>query len=163
LNKNDRKILERVFGLRRERLLGFEPNHYARHIRLGIRDGFYKYAMEYINSLRLHTVGVGESGTPFYVFAPLLHDQVMMEYAHVLKSGVYGTQYAFGPAVDTKGWAKGPLSLHYQDDNETNPSGLFSIVKGKSGLTVKERSFVPDKPGWARSFLTDFFTRIRGK
>ena len=162
LTKNNRKVLERVFGMTRERFLGFEPNHYARQIRLGIRDGFYKFSMQYINSLRLHTVGVGESGTPFYVFAPLLHDQVMMEYAHVLKNGVYGTQYAFGPAVDTKGWAKGPMSLHFLDDNEINPSGLFSIVKEGAQIRLKDRGYDPEKPGWARAFLTDFFGHLKG-
>lgn len=163
LNKDERKVLERLFGMSREQLLGFEPQHYARHIRLGIRDGFYKFAMEYVNNLRLHTIGVGESGTPFYVFAPLLHDQVMMEYASVLRSGVYGTQYAFGPAVDTRGWAKGPLSEHVLDDNEINPSGAFSIVKEGNVTKIIPRSFDPKKPGWVQNFLSDFFNGMRNK
>lgn len=165
LNKDERRILERVFGLNREQNLGFEPQHYARHIRLGIRDGFYKFSVEYVNALRLHAVGVGESGTPFYVFAPMLHDQVMMDYAHLLKSGAYGTQYAFGPALDTKGWAKGPLSLHYLDDNETNPSGMFSLKSTKDGkATVIDRKFNPKADrGWAKDFLIEFFKKFDGK
>jgi hypothetical protein len=163
LNKDERRVLERLFGLTREQNLGFEPQHYARHVRLGIRDGFYKFSVEYVNALRLHAVGVGESGTPFYVFAPMLHDQVMMDYAHLLKSGAYGTQYAFGPAVDTKGWAKGPLSLHYLDDHEVNPSGMFSLVKGKRGSEVVQRKFDQKaENGWAKSFLNDFFRNIDG-
>ena len=46
----------------------------------------------------MRTGGVGESGTPFYVFAPMLHDQMLMDYAAALKAGVFGTQYALGPA-----------------------------------------------------------------
>lgn len=142
LSDDANKVFRELLGIKREMLLGFEPQHYARQIRGGIRHGFHKFMLEYVNELRLFTAGVGESGTPFYIFAPLLHDQVLIEYASVLKSGVYGTQYAFGPAVDTRGWAKSPLGLHYDDDHEINPSGLLKVIPGTGGNegTVKFRT-----------------------
>lgn len=90
LDKEGRAILNRLMGLNKNVMLGFLPNQYGRQIRAGIRQGFLKFFVDYVNALRIHTVGVGESGTPFYVFAPLLHDQVMMEYATALKLGLYG-------------------------------------------------------------------------
>jgi hypothetical protein len=164
LNRHDRTILHRIFGIKRERLLGFEPNTYPRQIRAGIRDGFYKYSMQYINALRIFTFGVGESGTPFHVYAPMLHDQVMMEYATVLKSGVYGTQYSLGPAVDSRGWAKGPLSLSLQNDVEVNPSGLLSLkvapVQERAAFHVVPRNWQSNPP-WAGEFLNPLFAGLK--
>jgi hypothetical protein len=162
LTRSDYAVLKRLLGILRGNTLGFEPQHYARQIRAGIRRGFYPYFMEYVNALRMFIVGVGESGTPFHTFAPLLHDQVMMEYAAALKAGIYGTQYGFGPAVDTRGWAKSPLGHHYLDDHEVNPSGLLTIAEkrnpGKTGprvlRSIEERS-------WVNAFVTPFMESVK--
>jgi hypothetical protein len=157
LNINGQEVFRELLGIRREFLLGFEPQHYARHIRAGIRGGFHQYMVEYVNALRLFVAGVGESGTPFYIFSPLLHDQVMMEYVSALKSGIYGTQYSFGPGVDTRGWAKAPLGLHYDDDHEINPSGLLKVISTKDGKDVKFRGDEETNASWTNQFLDPLF------
>jgi hypothetical protein len=161
LSRNDYAVLKKLLNILPGNTLGFEPEYYARQNRAGIRRGFYPYFMEYINELRVFIVGVGESGTPFHTFAPLLHDQVMMEYAIALKAGVYGTQYGFGPAIDTRGWAKSPLGLHYIDDHELNPSGLLSVVERKS--TLKKGSAIirtVEERGWVDAFVRPFFESV---
>lgn len=150
LDRDGRKLFHEIIGANRDILIGFEPQHYARQIKAGIRYGFYSIFMDYVKNLRIYTVGVGESGTPFYIFAPLLHDQVMMEYARALRNNLYGTQYSFGPAVDTRGWAKAPLGLHYEDDHELNPSGLLMIGKDKS---LRFRGNENSGSEWARIFV----------
>ncbi|HXH29200.1 MAG TPA: hypothetical protein VNJ01_00140 [Bacteriovoracaceae bacterium] len=157
LNANKRAVLHHILGMNRKFLLGFEPQHYATQVKLGMRYGFYTFFMEYVNALGLYTAGVGESGTPFFYFAPLLHDQVMIEYARALKNGVYGTQYSFGPAVDTRGWAKAPLGLHYEDDHEINPSGILSVVEVPF-LSKQDRV---KKESWADDFLKLFFSGFK--
>lgn len=161
LHENGQQVFRELLGIRREFLLGFEPQHYARQIRADIRHGFHKFMIEYVNALRLFAAGVGESGTPFYIFSPLLHDQVMMEYASALKSGIYGTQYAFGPAVDTRGWAKAPLGLHYDDDHEINPSGLLKIITVKDGKDVKFRGDEAIDSAWPKQFLEPLFEGMK--
>ncbi len=155
LNSNKRAVLHHLLGIRRAFLLGFEPQHYPIQIKAGIRYGFYTFFMEYVNALGIYTAGVGESGTPFFYWAPLLHDQVMMEYARALKNGVYGTQYSFGPATDTRGWAKAPLGLHYDEDHEVNPSGILSTVPLED---PKDRA---KKEAWADDFLKLFFKDLK--
>lgn len=150
LDANGRAVFHDLIGINRNMLIGFEPQHYPRQIRAGIRFGFYDFFMDYVKELGIYTAGVGESGTPFYVFAPLLHDQVMMEYARALKNGVYGTQYSFGPAVHTRGWAKAPLGLHYLDDHEVNPSGILDI----EALDEKKDS------RWIGNFLNPLFEKL---
>lgn len=157
LEKNGHAVFNDLFGLKREFLIGFEPQHYARQIKAGIRYGFYTIFLDYVKELRVYAAGVGESGTPFYIFAPLLHDQVMMEYAMALKNGIYGTQYSFGPAVDTRGWAKGPLSFHYQDDHAVNPSGILQIKDGNLKLRGHENG------QWMPQFVNPFFDSIRNQ
>jgi hypothetical protein len=156
LNANGQEIFKTLLGIKREFLLGFEPQHYARQIRAGIRHGFHKFMIEYVNATRLFAAGVGESGTPFFTFSPLLHDQVMMEYASALKSGIYGTQYSFGPAVDTRGWAKAPLGLHYDDDHEINPSGLLKI----DPATEDTKPALNIRP-WPEKFITPLFKGLQ--
>jgi hypothetical protein len=162
LDADGRKLFHDIIGAERELLIGFEPQHYARQIKAGIRYGFYSIFMDYVKTLRLYTVGVGESGTPFYIFAPLLHDQVMMEYARALRNGLYGTQYSFGPAVDTRGWAKAPLGLHYEDDHELNPSGLLTIKTDKSGSrTLKFRGDENTGSEWAKIFVNPLLEKMK--
>jgi hypothetical protein len=156
LEANGHAIFNELFGLERQFKNGFEPQHYARQIRAGIRYGFYSLFLDYVKELKLYAAGVGESGTPFYVFAPLLHDQVMMEYALALKNGIYGTTYNFGPGVDTRGWAKGPLSFHYDDDHEVNPSGILMIKDGK----LKFRGMEPDGK-WMPQFVDPLFEALK--
>jgi hypothetical protein len=162
LSRNDYAVLKKLLDILPGNTLGFEPQYYARQIRAGIRRGFLPYFMEYINELRVFIVGVGESGTPFHTFAPLLHDQVMMEYAAALKAGVYGTQYGFGPAVDTRGWAKSPLGHHYLDDHELNPSGLLTLVERKSGQKKGPRVLrTVEERGWVDAFVRPFFDSMK--
>lgn len=157
LNENGRQLFHELLGIERKFLLGFEPQHYARQVRAGIRYGFYQFMMEYVDALRIYAAGVGESGTPFFIFAPLLHDQLMMEYVTALKSGIYGTQYAFGPAVDTRGWAKAPLGLHYDDDHEINPSGLLKI----KGNEVNFRGDETTGQEWAKQFINPLLEELK--
>jgi hypothetical protein len=162
LSRNDHAVLKKLLGILPGNTLGFEPQHYARQIRAGIRRGFYPYFMEYVNALRVFIVGVGESGTPFHTFAPLLHDQVMMEYAAALKAGVYGTQYGFGPAVDTRGWAKSPLGQHYIDDHEINPSGLLTIAESKNPSRTGPRILRKvEERSWVDAFVTPFLASVK--
>ncbi len=162
LDADGRKLFHEIIGANRDILIGFEPQHYARQIKAGIRYGFYTIFMDYVTNLRLYTVGVGESGTPFYIFAPLLHDQVMMEYARALRNGLYGTQYSFGPAVDTRGWAKAPLGLHYDDDHELNPSGLLTISTDKKGeKTLKFRGDENTGSEWAKIFVNPLLEKLK--
>ncbi|OFZ52920.1 MAG: hypothetical protein A2428_07310 [Bdellovibrionales bacterium RIFOXYC1_FULL_54_43] len=147
LDRDGRRALRRLLGIDRDFALGFEPQHSAQQERLRLRKGLYPFIMDYANSLRLFAVGVGESGTPFHTFAPKLHDEMAMRYAKALKSGLYGTLYSFGPAVDTRGWAKGPLSFHYLDDHEINPSGIFRLVEdqdktGAAAIKLERRPWV---------------------
>ncbi|MFL5784865.1 MAG: hypothetical protein ACJ76H_09670, partial [Bacteriovoracaceae bacterium] len=162
LDRDGRKLFHEIIGVNRVLQLGFEPQHYSRQIRAGIRFGFYKFFMDYVKKLRLYTVGVGESGTPFYIFAPLLHDQVMMEYARALRNGLYGTQYSFGPAVDTRGWAKAPLGLHYDDDHEINPSGILKISQDKNGQnTLLFRGDEASGSEWAKIFVQPVIDKLK--
>jgi hypothetical protein len=159
LEYDGRSVFNAIFGLKREFFLGFEPQHYARQIRGGIRFGFYHFFMNYINALRLYTVGVGESGTPYYYYANLLHNQVMLEYVTALQSGVLGTQYVFGPAIDTVGWARSPLGHHWDEDHEVNPSGILK----REGNELKFRGDDGLKAEWANDFMRSIFQNMKEK
>lgn len=136
LDRDGRAVLHRMLGLTRAWWLGFEPQHYARQRRLGLRDGFHRMFLDYVRALGVRAAGVGESGTPFHVFAPLLHDQMLMDYAAALRAGVFGTQYALGPAIDTRGWGRQPLGLHYEDDHAVNPCGIYRL-DGRGGVALR--------------------------
>lgn len=157
LEENGRSRFNKLFGLKVEYMIGFEPQHYARQIRAGVRYGFYHFFMEYINALRLYVVGVGESGTPYYYFANLLHNQVMMEYITALQSGVQGSQYVFGPAVDTVGWARSPLGHHWDEDHEVNPSGILRLENGEPKFRGNEA--IGEK--WAVDFMNSVFQNMK--
>jgi len=157
LDKNGRKLFNQIFGLERVFMLGFEPQHYARQIRAGIRYGFYHFFLQYIKNLKLYTVGVGESGTPYYFYANLLHNQIMLEYVEALKNGLYGTQYVFGPAVDTVGWARSPLGHHWKEDHEVNPSGILKIENGEPVFRGDDYL----KTEWPLIFLDSVFRNMK--
>jgi hypothetical protein len=150
-----------LLGLDVEMRLGFEPSHYARQIRAGLRRGLYALARDYVEALRVHVVGVGESGTPYFAYAPLLHDQLFLEYVTLLEDGLYGTQYVFGPAVDTRGWAKGPLAHHLRDDGEINPSGIVTATRVAGGIGFEPRAHPTHGQPWVRLFLGPLFRDLR--
>lgn len=158
LDREGRAVLHRMLGLEREWWLGFEPQHYARHLRLGVRDGFHRMFLDYVRELGVRVAGVGESGTPFYVFAPMLHDQMLMDFASALKAGVFGAPYAVGPAIDTVGWAKKPLGLHYEDDHDVSPCGIYRL-DGKGG--VKLRGNEAEGKPWLPQFIGPLFESLR--
>lgn len=157
-------MLHRLLGLTARTRLGFEPTHYARQVRAGLRRGLLALGREYVDSMRLFAIGVGESGTPFYAFAPLLHDQLFMEYAALVEAGGYGTRYSFGPAVDTRGWALGPLSEPLRPDTPTDPCGILMLgapdAEGVPRFVPRMHEAHP-KP-WARMFLDPFLLSRSG-
>lgn len=155
LTRDGRDVLHRLLGLEFETRVGFEPTHYARQVRAGLRRGLYELGREYIEALRIYTIGVAESGTPYYAFAPLLHDQLMMEYVALLDSGVYGTQYAFGPALDTRGWSLGPLSHPPDEDFEINPCGILMLD------SFLPRTHEDHERPWAELFLAPLYRELR--
>lgn len=89
LNFAERAVVHKILGLERTRFIGFLPPHYARQIRAGIRSGFYDTFLSYVNELGIHVGGVGESGTPFYPWAALVHQQMMIELIAVLRNSAH--------------------------------------------------------------------------
>lgn len=158
LSKNGRLILNRTFGLKRHFKVGFEPQHYARQMRAGMRDGFYKFLMDYTNALGIRVVGVGESGTPYHNLAPLLHDQHMMSLASAGQSGLYLAMYNIGSTTNTVGWEYSPMALPAAMDQVVNPSGIFNIPVEGQPVTLMQNK---DGSLWFRQFAQPFEADIK--
>ncbi|MES2963787.1 MAG: hypothetical protein V4760_07830, partial [Bdellovibrionota bacterium] len=87
LNKDSRRILMRLFGLKNERFLGFLPSHYPVQIKAGIREGFLPIFMRYAKVMRVMHVSVKESGSPYYPWAESVHKQMALQAAMGAKIG----------------------------------------------------------------------------
>ena len=162
LNKDSRRILMRLFGLKNERFLGFLPPHYPVQIKAGIREGFLPIFMRYNKVMKVMHVAVKESGSPYYPWAENVHKQMALQAAMGAKLGNYiFVSYHFGPAVHTVGWSPSPLWGDLTTNNMVNESGFFKFEDKGGGKFEYSLVNWPGKGPWLKLFHDPLIATLR--
>jgi hypothetical protein len=128
LNKDSRRILMRLFGLKAERFIGFLPPHYPVQIRAGIRVGLEPILRDYAKAAGVLHVSILESGTPYYPWAERVHTQMLLSAVMGAKvNNLIFVSYHLGPWTHTVGWSPSPLAGDLTTNNAVNESGVFAM------------------------------------
>ena len=157
LNASERTVLYRAFGLERQRRVGFLPPHYARQTRAGMRKGFYRTFLKYVDQLGIRIGGIGESGTPYYPWAATVHKQMMYELAAGMKaSDFYMVRNDLGPAWGTVGWMNGPMTGNLKTNGRRGEDGIFKIVRLAPYKFEFQLSSWPNSEPWYSTYRREF-------
>lgn len=143
--KNEHLKLKRRFGLtmRSYTMLGIDyyshneeglepkPELYIQQIKDGKRIGFYETAKSYFERYQMPMM-VTETGTPYFVYGARWHQQMLLESAKLMKSGIPFLGYTVFPAIDTYGWehavSRPKEPLYRPEGSLYNPSGIFYLT-----------------------------------
>lgn len=161
LNKDSRRILMRLFGLKAERFIGFLPPHYPIQINAGIREGFFPIFVRYAKVMGVAHVGIGESGTPYYPWAERVHTQMAMSASFAARLGFTFVSYHRGPWVNTIGWSPGPLDGDLKTNGAINESGIFKFEKKANGRFEYSLMNWPGKEPWDTLFSRPLHEALR--
>ncbi len=153
LNLSERAIFHRLFGFDRNRLIGFLPPHYARQARAGLRDGFDRLFLKYVDELGIRIGGIGESGTPYYPWVEMVQEQMMIGLVRAAKqASVFVVRHDIGPAVGTIGWMNGPMTGDLGSNGTRGEDGVFKMVEVSPGRSDYQLSAWKDSKPWYTSF-----------
>jgi hypothetical protein len=76
---------------------------------------------------------VTETGTPYFVYGARWHQQMLLESAKLMKSGIPFLAYTIFPAIDTYGWehaiSRPKEPLYRPEGSLYNPSGIFYLTQ----------------------------------
>jgi hypothetical protein len=89
------------------------PEEYGRQRKQGLRYGFDAVTRDYFEHYPMPMM-VTETGTPYYGYGHLWHDQMLTEAATLVESGLPLLGYTMFPVIDTFGW-QCALSCHGGD------------------------------------------------
>lgn len=156
LNAGERSVLHNLFGLKRFRRTGFLPPHYARQTRAQMRKGLYETYLTYINELGIRIGGIGESGTPYYPWAAMVHKQMMLAaIAAARRAHMYFVRYDLGPLVGTIGWMNGPLIGSIKTNGKRASDGVMKLVRIAANKFDYALSFWPGQHPWFETFKNE--------